>query len=76
MKTEIPTEVEMKLEMARQCELSIERLKGYEYIMDQIKQGHMKIVIPKEVFKRFQDWAESQTIIERTNIECYGKKNI
>lgn len=73
MPEDIPIEVQIKLEAAKQCEISMQRLKGYEYMFKQIKDGHVNIVIPKEVFKRFQDWTESQIIIERTNILSYAK---
>lgn len=72
-KPKIPTGVEMKLEAAKQCELSIARLAGYDYIIEQIKEGHTNIVIPKDVFQRFQNWAESQAILERSNIHSYGE---
>jgi hypothetical protein len=73
MKYEIPSEAQMKLEHARQIELSIGRLNDYEFLFESIKKGNTQHVIPGGIRKRFQDWVESNIIIEQSNIQNYGK---
>lgn len=73
MKPKLPEEVEIKLLLANQCQLSIDRLRGYEDVFSQMSIDYPNINIPPSIRQRIKEFVESQILIEKSNIENYGK---